>query len=288
MSMNCSKRRPLQRKSEGVSIDSQEKPGSKFTHGPEYNERTYHPISFARRTVTMPASEARIQANRQNALSSTGPKTLEGKAISRGNALKHGLTGAGVALSTEDAAEVQNRFTALQSEMKPSTELGWFLIQRVALLSVRMDRSVLQETAALSERVRQAEADFVAPEGMGEYQADRLRAEAGKLALFDPSKEATLARRYEAAAERGLFRALNEFRQVEKEARAESAPPDSGAARKALGSFFPAGKSLEILDSLSVETPRQVPARTAQTPLPARTIPAPTSFEVPITIGRNR
>jgi hypothetical protein len=232
----------------------------------------------------MPASEARIQANRQNALSSTGPKTLEGKAVSRGNALKHGLTGAGVALSTEDAAEVQNRFTALQSEMKPSTQLGWFLIQRVALLSVRMDRSVLQETAALSERVRQAEADFVAPEGMGEHQADRLRAEAGKIALFDPSKEATLARRYEAAAERGLFRALNEFRQVEKEARAESAPPDTGAARKALGSFFQWQKEDAEIDALYPKmnpfTPMSPSSRLETAGLPP--------VDVPLTIGRRR
>ena len=39
------------------------------------------------------------------------------------------------------------------------------------------------------------------------------RAEAGARALFDPSKEAALARRYEAEARRGFFRSLKEFRQ---------------------------------------------------------------------------
>ena len=41
------------------------------------------------------------------------------------------------------------------------------------------------------------------------------RAEAPARALFDPSKEAVLARKYEAAIERGLYRALREIREVE-------------------------------------------------------------------------
>ncbi len=41
------------------------------------------------------------------------------------------------------------------------------------------------------------------------------RAEAGARALFDPSKDATLARRYESEAQRGFFKTLKEFRQAE-------------------------------------------------------------------------
>jgi hypothetical protein len=44
------------------------------------------------------------------------------------------------------------------------------------------------------------------------------RAEAGDRALFDPSREAALARRYESEARRGFFQALKEFRRVEAEA----------------------------------------------------------------------
>jgi hypothetical protein len=53
------------------------------------------------------------------------------------------------------------------------------------------------------------------------------RAEAGDRALFDPSKEAALARRYESEARRGFFRALKEFHRVEAEVaeREEVAPP---------------------------------------------------------------
>ena len=60
------------------------------------------------------------------------------------------------------------------------------------------------------------------------------REEAGQRALFDPSKEATLARRYEAAAERGLFRATPRIPQGRARGGRES-PSDPGPALRAVG-----------------------------------------------------
>ena len=190
----------------------------------------------------MPATEAQLLANRRNAQRSKGPVTPEGKERSRANSLKHGLTGEGIVLAEEDAAEVEQMAANLESELRPSGTMGRVLVRRIATHVVRMDRSVLQETAALSERVRQAEADFEAPEGLDADEVDRLRLEAGRRAMFDPSKEATLARKYEAAAERGFFRALKEFRQVERDAKAATSGTDVAAAREQLASFFPAAK----------------------------------------------
>jgi len=52
------------------------------------------------------ASERQIEANRKNASKSTGPKTAQGKAISRVNALKHGATsGQRLFLEGEDPSE---------------------------------------------------------------------------------------------------------------------------------------------------------------------------------------
>ena len=108
----------------------------------------------------MPTSEARIAANRRNALKSTGPRTAEGKARSRTNARTHGLTGEGIALPEEDAAAVAARFEALHDQLDPRTPLGAVLVQRVAMLSVRLDRSYRRERASLAARVSGAAAAF--------------------------------------------------------------------------------------------------------------------------------
>ena len=97
----------------------------------------------------------------------------------------------------------------------------------MAVLALRMERGFLQESAALAARVRKARDEFEAPEGLDEASVELLRDEAATRALFDPSAEATLARKYEAAAERGFFRALKELRQVEKAHKAAPASPEA-------------------------------------------------------------
>jgi hypothetical protein len=251
---------------------------------------------------TMPASAAQIAANQRNSKLAKGPVTEQGRAQSRKNSLKHGLTGQGVVLPNEDAAEVERRLAAFQEELKPSGEVGKALVRRAALMSVRMDRCVEQETAALSERVRKAEADFVAPEGVDPEEAARLRAEAGRRAMFDPSKEATLARKYEAAAERGFFRALKELRQLEKQIKAADPVVQAEAFREELGSFLSLDEIDADLDRMEAKLDREE-AELAQiarskgvvvAPSPFRSAPEPRipasggSFDLPFTIGRPR
>jgi hypothetical protein len=238
----------------------------------------------------MPSSEARVCASQINARRPIGPGTPGDRA------LKHGQTGAGVVLPNEDAAEVERRLAAFQEELKPSGEVGKALVRRAAVCSVRMDRSVEQETAALSERVRKAEAEFVPPEGASAGEAARLRAEAGRRAMFDPSKEATLARKYEAAAERGFFRALKELRQLEKQARTLDPAVQEEMFRQELGSFLSQEESLRAMDAeLEAEFGELDPGPAVATPeIISRAIArayasAPGGrVDVPFTIGRAR
>jgi hypothetical protein len=296
-----------------------------------------------------------LLANRINASKSTGPKTPQGKSRSRVNAVKHGLTGEGIALPTEDAAEVERRFKAMERELKPEGELGGYLVRRAAGLTVRIERCMKHESKMTAERVRHALDDYDkrraaevdeafarlstdpasavrallrTPEGVermirawlgikddlgrknptrpypshfqmtenlsgrrpsdlpitwagalgealnlsfrflgdqdgaglepmarrewakarmielidGEVEAlrallesfdldeiERDRAESVDRVLFDPSKEGVLARRYEAAAERALYKALDQL----KEARADQVPDPSEPAEPA-------------------------------------------------------
>ena len=110
----------------------------------------------------MPASAAVVAANRRNAERSTGPRTASGKARSRRNALKHGLTGAGVAVPDEDSSAIQERFEAFEADLKPKDSVGQFVVHRAAMLSVRLERCVRHESAELTRdmlRAEQAEAD---------------------------------------------------------------------------------------------------------------------------------
>ena len=68
----------------------------------------------------------------------------------------------------------------------------------------------------------------------------RPRAEAPDRALFDPSKAATLARRYESEASRRFFKAMNELREVEAEAAERPSVPATPQSSKP---YVPLGSS---------------------------------------------
>jgi hypothetical protein len=248
----------------------------------------------------MSVSEARLLANRMNALKSCGPKTAEGKERSRGNALKHGLTGAGVVIADAEAAEVERLAQSLQRELKPSGDLGRTLVRRMALMAVRMDRCANHEAATLAQNATLAGAEFDAewPEVEGQLDPVRrqMRIQAVNQTLFDPSKEACLARKYEAAAERCFFRSLKELRQIEKAARAENAVPEAGTQDAMLGSLLQAKSVLDELDESRrgpASKPVAAPSRGAPKPAPMPSPMPPTApratsgaFEVPFSIGR--
>jgi hypothetical protein len=140
----------------------------------------------------MPCSQAQLEANRRNArLHSTGPRTAEGKAISRRNSLKHGLTGAGVVLPTDDEAEVARRFEALEAELAPKSELARMLVNRVATLSLRMEHCAEHEAKNSAFRMRHAVEAF----------DDQRLAEVEKTLSWIATEPATAARRLRATPE---------------------------------------------------------------------------------------
>lgn len=92
------------------------------------------------------ASALQIAANRRNALKSTGPQTRSGKAASRMNALKHGLTAEQVVLFDEDVEEFQRFFRQWVRSFKPKGFIEHQLVERIAICAWRLRRVYRIET----------------------------------------------------------------------------------------------------------------------------------------------
>ncbi|HZU27294.1 MAG TPA: hypothetical protein VFA04_17335 [Bryobacteraceae bacterium] len=86
------------------------------------------------------SSSAQIIVNQQNAQSSTGPRTPEGKAISSQNAIKHGGTASRVVLAFEDPAEFARVADEFIARLKPVTGLEHFLVDDMVAAHWRMTR----------------------------------------------------------------------------------------------------------------------------------------------------
>ena len=100
------------------------------------------------------ASPAQIEANRLNALKSTGPRTAEGKDASRRNAIKHGLAAETLILPDEEAEAVAHRVAEWSSSLNPSGERDDWLVVEVAVSTVRIDRCLAVEQPCAPGRRR--------------------------------------------------------------------------------------------------------------------------------------
>src|ERR671917_356761 len=110
-------------------------------------------------------SEKQVQANRRNALKSTGPKTSEGKAAVRLNANKHGLRAQEVLLPGEDPEALKELDVNLRAELQPVGEQENLLVDGIVAAHWRL------------RRLRRVEAGIFAWELYGEL-AERAQREA--------------------------------------------------------------------------------------------------------------
>jgi hypothetical protein len=90
-----------------------------------------------------------IEANRRNALRSTGPKTDEGKRQSRRNAVRHGLTAETVVVSLEDVEDYRAFEAAIIADYDARTAVERELVLRLASLLWRLRRATGIETDLL-------------------------------------------------------------------------------------------------------------------------------------------
>ena len=144
--------------------------------------------------------------NKINAQNSTGPRSVEGKAVTRFNAMKHGLDAASLVIPGEDPAELVKRaedyYRLYDPQGAVETDLveillrsGWFQI-RYARLEAQIYQSLFKKL-------------------------DDPNATIGDVYLYDASAGNVLDKlfRRQVAAARDFNKALAELRRVQKDRR---------------------------------------------------------------------
>ena len=96
-------------------------------------------------------SNKQLQANRQNAKLSTGPKTAEGKKITSMNSSTHGFAGQTVVLQPHELPAYNKHFEDFRKEYNPATPTEAFLVQTLADLSFSLTqlRTVMTNRMAM-------------------------------------------------------------------------------------------------------------------------------------------
>ena len=119
-----------------------------------------------------PTSPRQLAANRRNAKSSTGPRTPQGRAISKMNAMKHGILSRQVLVRSMALQENETDLNALYQrfweEFQPSGPLEEMLVDQIVTAHWRLRRALLAESGEISRSVDRAERKR--HQGMGAHQ----------------------------------------------------------------------------------------------------------------------
>lgn len=106
----------------------------------------------------MPTSERQLQANRDNAQLSTGPKTSVGKATASQNAVKTGLTGRAILLESGEAAWYEQHVARFARDFAPVGDRETELVQSLADTQWRLNRIPILEAGTYAiGRIQYAE-----------------------------------------------------------------------------------------------------------------------------------
>jgi hypothetical protein len=100
-------------------------------------------------------SYRQIEANRRNALKSTGPKMEAGKQMSRRNAFRHGLTAETVLSALEDAEDYKAFEAAITADYDAQSAVERELVLRLASLLWRLRRATTIETGLFEIQAQQ-------------------------------------------------------------------------------------------------------------------------------------
>jgi hypothetical protein len=150
------------------------------------------------------SSQKQIEANRRNALKSTGPKSEEGKAHSRMNALRHGLTAAQAVLPHEEEDDYEKLREGMLESYSPEDPAELALIEELVNAYWRL------------LRLHRVETRYWEQIGGSYNRADDGIAEA---LLQTPDRQMRNFFRYYGQVEKSYYRALTAANQIKRERR---------------------------------------------------------------------
>lgn len=123
-----------------------------------------------------------------------GPKTDEGKEVSKMNALKHGLLSKAVLITGEDSEQLLAITKRIRFEMKPETEIERILVDRIVSNVWRLKRALAMENG-----------EVLSGTGGLMYDSDKFF-------------------RYETMLEKGIYKALHELERIQAKRNGKDVP----------------------------------------------------------------
>lgn len=158
-------------------------------------------------------SQKQIDANRENGKKG-GVKTEEGKAVSKYNALKHGLLSKEVLLEGEDEQNLIEVGKRLRTELEPQTELELVLVDRITANVWRLKRVMQMEREMMEDSQKGSL-------GLGKSKLGQT------LTHYDIAHNDIYGKliRYEGSIERGIYKALHELQRLQLARNGENVPP---------------------------------------------------------------
>ena len=204
------------------------------------------------------SSEKQIEANRRNALKSTGPKTDEGKAHSRMNALRHGLTAEQAVLPHENDDDYEKLRAGMLESYAPADTAEQALVEELANAYWRL------------LRLHRVETRYWENLGGSYNRADEGIAEA---LIHTPERQTRTFFRYYAQIEKSYYRALAAANQIKRDRRDRK--PLKAMAASAQNGFV-------SQNAVETQTAGPNPPEFASTEV---STPEPAATTVPQTIG---
>ena len=184
-------------------------------------------------TITEPTStpsQAKLEANRQNALASTGPLTRRGKTNSSKNALKHGILSKEVLIKEGRFSESRAQFNRLRAGLvdyfQPQGVMEEILVEKITVAYWRLRRCAVAERGHIVQDLTHLEYDRQIEKAAWAWKRAKEFSQSYLLPAYVPPV-ATMDRllRYEATQHRSLDKALVQLERLQRQRKGEFIPP---------------------------------------------------------------